>query len=477
MLGRLRQIAEARGGDARVALAEAELLSLAREYQAALAAANRAAELAFPIGAELVARSARRIRGESRAYLLSLAEARSELDQVAAEARAAGDRTNELLARAALLGLELRGGETAAAPVITELEEISDGLSALGQTGALGSALVAINQAEAYRGHFADADRALARAFDQARERDDPLGAAQALSARFVLEVRRGNYAAGVAAARAALPYFRASGDRIDLARTLAFLGDLELEDLEIDDARAHIAEAETLARSLGDEDLTSDVLVVTGTLNALLGNTESARQAMHEAIAIAERRSDLRGLGAAAYYLAGYEIYGDRPGDVEVYARRAAEAYEKTGDTDGVLDCAPLLAWAAIRRGDVAEADRLLAQLRTAVERDADSNQEISLIHAEALVAQAAGDRATEAAHWRRLREWARDNEIPRLELTTGLWEARARAASGAASGDLEAFVGPLLARAESKRLDFYVRELRALLGGSGAVAPAGRG
>jgi hypothetical protein len=194
-------------------------------------------------------------------------------------------------------------------------------------------------------------------------------------------------------------------------------------------------------------------------------------------AIANAERRSDLRGLGAAAYYLAGYEIYGDRPGDVEVYARRAAEAYEKTGDTDGVLDCAPLLAWAAIRRGDAAEAERLLVELRTTVERDADSNQEISLIHAKALVAQAAGDHATEAAQWRRLREWARENGIPRLELTTGLWEARALARSAAAPRDLEAVARPLLARAESKRLDFYVREFRALLETGGPIVASGRG
>ncbi|GMU65356.1 MAG: hypothetical protein AMXMBFR36_16300 [Acidobacteriota bacterium] len=477
VLGRLRQIADARGGDARVAHAEAELLSLAREHQAALAAASRAAELALPFGADVIERAARRIRGESRAYLLSLAEARSELDGVAADARASGDRANELLARAARLALELRGGETEAEPVIGELEEIVEGLGQLGQTRAQVLALVAINQAEVYRGRFAFAERALARALDLARERDDPLGIAQALSARFVLEVRSGDYAAGFVAAREALPYFRASGDRIDLARTLAFLGDLELESLEIDDARAHIAEAETLARSLGDEDLMSDVLVVNGTLNALLGNTESARQSMLEAIGIAERRSDLRGVGAAAYYLAGYEIYGDRPGDVEVYARRAAEAYEKTGDTDGVLDCAPLLAWAAIRRGDAAEAERLLAELRTAIERDADSNQEISLIHAEALVAQATGDSATEAAQWRRLREWARENGIPRLELTTGLWEARALARSAAAPRDLEAVARPLLARAESKRLDYYVREFRALLDAGGPTAASGRG
>jgi len=477
VLGRLRQIADARGGDARVALAEAELLSLAREYQAALAASNRAVELAFPIGADAVERAARRIRGESRAYLLSLAEARSELDGVAADARASGDRANELLARAARLALELRGGETEAEPVIGELEAIVAGLGTLGQTRGQVLALVAINQAEVYRGRFALAERALTRALDLARERDDPLGVAQALSARFVLEVRSGDYAAGFAAAREALPYFRESGDRIDLARTLAFLGDLEIESLEIDDARAHIAEAETLAKGLGDEDLMSDVLVVNGTLNALLGNTESARQSMLEAIGIAERRSDLRGVGAAAYYLAGYEIYGDRPGDVEVYARRAAEAYEKTGDTDGVLDCAPLLAWAAIRRGDAAEAERLLAELRTTVERDADSNQEISLIHAEALVAQATGDSATEAAQWRRLREWARENGIPRLELTTGLWEARALARSRAEPRDLEAVARPLLARAESKRLDFYVREFRALLDAGGPTAASGRG
>jgi serine/threonine protein kinase len=468
VLGRLRQLpaihsgASDSGGDPRIDLQEAEVAQQLSEFQRAAAAAAQARDRAHTLGATALGLRAERAHAEAIARLDRRDEARRALESLAKRDAAAGLARESAAARLALGGVLLRiAGDEETRQV---LETALAGLRAAGDERGQIMARVLLAVQAGKRGELAAAIGSADAALADARRIGDRWTEGYVLSQRLVLL----NWADDVAAVDAgidpALTALRDSGNRQVLMATLGNLAIVAIERLDLDQAEAYLVEAEGLARRVGSQLASASIDRSRGYLEQTRGDLDLARERYTSALEKARRAGVPLARGSYLSDLAWLELAADRPDAAEARAREAIEAFTAAGDARAARETEAVLAWTDARHGDAAAARRRIAVLRKAALEDGSETARFTLLGVEARVAAASGD-------WRRAVELRRQTVRMATEWKTRglLIEQQASLADALhGAGDrraLEKLVAEMLPEVERLGLRGIARDLRELL------------
>jgi tetratricopeptide (TPR) repeat protein/transcriptional regulator with XRE-family HTH domain len=128
--------------------------------------------------------------------------------------------------------------------------------------------------------------------------------------------------------------------------------------------ARAEIARAQDAARAVAGSWVVPYVLFGSGQLDLAMGQTAEGIHQLAEAISLAERIGDVMALRLAHGALAESDLLAGRA--EQAHARLAPLLGHLEQDETFAVLLLPLLAWAALERGRLAEADEIIAQTNT---------------------------------------------------------------------------------------------------------------
>jgi tetratricopeptide (TPR) repeat protein len=295
--------------------------------------------------------------------------------------------------------LELRGEYTTALSLYVQLEDIGRERAApkLQLAGVIGAASL-----QAVPTPLFDPEKALVnveRALDLAKKIGDPAGQAKAYWLQ-MLVLTRIDAKAAVVAGNASLDLARRYALREQEAFTLNDVSSNFQTLGQPERALQALKEARPIWRSLDNLPMLADSLARTAMLHGMLAQYDQAIDRAHESLAISDRTGNLWGqsygrIAIGLAYFARGELgpaireltrcvdlaeqagflypqvamrlilaiaYGEA-GDLETAARlaRLGRDAEKASPLPGQVSGEATLAWVAVRRGDLAEAERLL--------------------------------------------------------------------------------------------------------------------
>jgi tetratricopeptide (TPR) repeat protein len=171
----------------------------------------------------------------------------------------------------------------------------------------------------------------------------------------------RGAVATGRGHIAAALTLAEQLGDPGQLALTLALCGWLALLGGDWRGARADLDQALALSRQIDRSPLSAYPLILRARLSLAAGERATATTGAREALALAERHQDLQALRWASAVVAEVDVLEGRPA-------AASARLAPLLDRDGLEDCdvtvlLPVLAWAHLEYGQVAQATDVVGQ------------------------------------------------------------------------------------------------------------------
>ncbi|MFL6248408.1 MAG: protein kinase domain-containing protein [Thermoanaerobaculia bacterium] len=459
VLGRLRQLS---ANDPRIDLQEAEVAQQLSEYQRAAAAAARAREGAQKLGATAIGLRAERIHAEAIGRLDRREEARRALESLVKRDAAAGLVRETAAARLGLGTVLFRIASNEETRKV--LEMALAGFRVAGdERGQIMARLLLAMQA-GKRGELAAAIASADAAIADARRIGDRWTEGFALSQRLTLLNWADDAAAVDATIEPTLTALRDSGNRQVLMSTLANAAIVAIERADVEPAEAYLVEAEGLARRVGSQLASASIDRARGYLEQTRGDLALARESYTSALEKARRAGVPLAQGNYLLDLAWLELADDQPDAAEARAKEAIEAFTAGGDLRSVAALDAVLAWTDARHGNVASAQKRLAVLRKAAEEEGPEDAQFTYLGTEARVAAAAGD-------WRRAIELRR--ETVRIAKK---WNARglliqqqthlAYALKGAGERRaLEKLIAEMLPEVERLGLRGTARELRAML------------
>jgi serine/threonine-protein kinase len=462
LVGRLRQLAPstAGGGDPRIDLLEAEVAMQLSEYQRSAAAASRAQERSARVNAVAIGQRAARVHAEAMG-LLNPRDERRELTALIERNQALGLSNEAAAARLSLAFVAMRViGRDEARDI---LEAARKGCAQAGDRRCEISARTLFAMTDAMSGKITEAIRAVTAALADARAIGDRWCEGYVLSQLHVLYNWADDPASAKAMTEPLLAALRDSGNRKALSLTLTNLALMATEELDLEKTEEYLAEAQLLSRRVGSQLGNASIDRARGNLEETRGDYDLARKSYLAALRNARQAAVPWNVGNYLYDLAWLEVATERPVPAAEYARESIAVFQSIGDEQMVNDVEGVLAWSAAKQGKAAEAQKHLASMRAAVNKDSDSGR-FGLLDAEAHVAAASGD-------WRKVIDirkqtlrmaeaWKMNGVV--LEQQTHLAVAYQR------SGDrraLEKLVAEMMPKVESHGLRGIARELRALL------------
>jgi tetratricopeptide (TPR) repeat protein len=247
---------------------------------------------------------------------------------------------------------------------LERLEQEHDNLRAAWQWAAEGGRLemalrfgIALERFWVVRGYrnegLAFLERVLARSAEVATD-----VRAKALLAAARLAFIQSNYNRGEALAQESLELFRKLGDRRGIALSLDRAGMAAWRRGNFPAARALMEEALALFKEVGDQDRVAWSLFTLGLLNNKQGKYSKAYELLRESLALFRKSGNKRGIAASLTQLAG-TLFVSQSEQSLIYPllEEGLSLDREVGDKEGMAVSSLLLAWVALRQGDIATA------------------------------------------------------------------------------------------------------------------------
>jgi tRNA A-37 threonylcarbamoyl transferase component Bud32/tetratricopeptide (TPR) repeat protein len=374
-VARLRGLPDRQGKGPRIDLVEAEAALAVSEYQHAAAVASSAREGAERTGDTALARRAELAQGRALLRLSPPDEVDRRMAALYDAAEAAGD---EPTAIAALVLRALAARRAAHAGEAGRL--VADALPrarAAGEKRLEAQALILKGRLQGESGAVEQGLQTIEAALAIAIEANDVAAEAGALQIKMALLNWAGKDDAAMAVGKLAVERLRLSGDREQLLSVLSNFAIGHVDRAEFRDAEAAIAEAEPLARSLGNPRHRGAILRARGYLDEQRGDTDAARASYTAAIAAGREAGVDAVVATYLNNLAWLELNAERYDAAAAAAQEAAGLFRRGGDERSALEVEAVLACADAFHGDHASARRRLEELtRKAAESDSDSAQ-----------------------------------------------------------------------------------------------------
>ncbi len=464
-LGRLRQLApaDARGSDPRIDLVEAAVALQLSEFQRAAAAAARARDRAASVQAVALGQRAARLQADAIGQLDRRDEARRDLTAIAARNQALG-LTGEAAATRLTLGafmVRTAGSEETR----RTLDAALAGCIQAGDRRCEITARGLLAMMDGMAGKLEEAIAASRAQLADARALGDRWCEGYILSQLHVLYNWADDPEAHEAIRDPLLVALRESGNRRLLLTTLGNLSLARIDALDLEKAEAYISEADVLSRRVGSQLASASIDRARGYLEETRGDRELARKSYTAALEKARQAGVPWSVAQYGIDLATLELHADRVDAATEHARESIAAFTSVGDTVLVKAAEGVMAWSEARRGNHAEARRLLAALRQNAAEDGSDSARFSLLNIEGHVAAALGDwpRAIELRHQtiRMATAW----NVKAALIGEQVHLAEALKAAGRRR-ELETLVNGMLPDLERSGLHGVARELRAMIG-----------
>lgn len=462
-LGRVRQLGPRdAGGDPRIDLAEAEVALQLSEFQRAAAAAARARDRAATVKAVGLGQRAARLHAEAIGQLDRRDEARRDLTAIAARNQALG-----LTGEAAATRLALGAFMARSAPPEETRRTLDAALAGCIQAGDRRCEISArglLAMMDGMAGKLEEAIAASRAGLAGARAIGDRWCEGYVLSQLHVLYNWADDPEAHEAIRDPLLAALRDSGNRRLLLTTLGNLSLARIDALDLQKAEAYIAEADVLSRRVGSQLASASIDRARGYLEETRGDRDLARKSYTAALEKARQAGVPWSVAQYGTDLATLELHADRVDAATQHARESIAAFTSVGDTVLVKAAEGVLAWSEARRGNHAEARRLLAALRRNATEDGSDSARFTLLNIEGHVAAALGD-------------WPRAIELRRQTIRmASAWNVQAaligeqvhlaEALKGAGRRrELETLVNGMVPELERSGLHGVARELRAMI------------
>ncbi|HEX6477286.1 MAG TPA: tetratricopeptide repeat protein [Ktedonobacteraceae bacterium] len=181
---------------------------------------------------------------------------------------------------------------------------------------------------------------------------------AKALLAAARLAFIQSNYNRGEALAQESLELFRKLGDKRGIALSLDRPGMAAWRRGNFPVARALMEEALALFKEVGDQDRVAWSLFTLGLLNNKQGEYSKAYALLQESLALFRKLGNKRGIAASLTQLAG-TLFVAQSDQSLIYPllEEGLSLDREVGDKEGMAVSSLLLAWVALRQGDIATA------------------------------------------------------------------------------------------------------------------------
>ena len=463
-LGRLRQLApaDARGGDPRIDLIEAEVALQLSEFQRAAAAAARARDRAAVVQAVALGQRAARLHAEAIGQLDRRDEARRDLTALIARNQALG-LTGEVAAARLALGV-FTVQSAAREETRRTLDAALAGCIQAGNRRCEISARGLLAMMDAMAGNLEKAIATSRAGVADARAIGDRWCEGYVLSQLHVLYNWADDPEAHEAIRDPLLAALRESGNRRLLLNTLGNLALARIDALDLEKAEAYVAEADELSRRVGSQLASAAIDRARGHLEETRGDRDLARKSYTAALEKARQARVPWNIAQYSSDLATLELHADRVDAATQHAREAIAAFTSIGDTVLIKNVEGVMAWSEARRGNHAEARRLLAALRKDATEDGSDVKRFSLLNIEGHVAAALGD-------WERAIELRRETvrmasawDVQAALIGEQVHLAEALKAAGRRR-ELETLVNDMLPGLERSGLHGVARQLRAMI------------
>jgi tRNA A-37 threonylcarbamoyl transferase component Bud32/tetratricopeptide (TPR) repeat protein len=463
-LGRLRQLApaDARRGDPRIDLIEAEVALQLSEFQRAAAAAARARDRAATVQAVALGQRAARLHAEAIGQLDRRDEARRDLTAIAARNQALGLTGEAAATRLALGAFMVRSAGSE--ETRRTLDAALAGCIQAGNRRCEISARGLLAMMDGMAGKLEEAIAASRAGLADARALGDRWCEGYVLSQLHVLYNWADDPEAHEAIRDPLLAALRESGNRRLLLTTLGNLSLARIDALDLEKAEAYIAEADVLSRRVGSQLASASIDRARGYLEETRGDRDLARKSYTAALEKARQAGVPWSVAQYGTDLATLELHADRVDAATEHARESIAAFTSVGDTVLVKAAEGVMAWSEARRGNHAKARRLLAALRQNAAEDGSDSARFTLLNIEGHVAAALGDSQRAIELRRETIRMATAWNVKAALIGEQVHLAEALKAAGQRRA-LETLVNGMVPDLERSGLHGVARELRAMI------------
>jgi len=388
---RLRQLPGNLGEGPAIDLAEAEAALAVSEFQRAAATALTAEEGAKRAGDPALARRSRLVHARTLMRLAAPEEAERRVAAIFAEAEAAKD---EALAAEALIVRAMAARRAALneqAPIY-----IAEGIERAQALALPRVEIEGLNARGRFEGESGELDRGLAtleQALALARSVGWVTGEATALLYKSALLNWKGDSKAAFEVAAEAAERLRACGNREQLLTTLGNLAIVRIENGELAEAEAVIAEGEALQARIGTPIARAQIFRARAYLQDMRGDAGGARVAYRSAIDVAREAGLTSQLAVFLSDYAWFEVGWSQTEAAETAAKEAVTLFERGGDERTAIEVGGVVAYAEAKRGDVARARRHILRLRRAAAESDSGSARFAVRVAESRIHEALGE------------------------------------------------------------------------------------
>ena len=176
-----------------------------------------------------------------------------------------------------------------------------------------------------------------------------------------VLADERGDVATAEKALRKSTELARATGDRVQLARSLLSLGVVSRNAGDAERARELLTESLEIRRDLGDRAGLSPPLSNLALVALDAGETEQATVLLEESLALDREFDSTAGIAVNLVNLGWLALRVDEPERARPLLSEALRAFDELGDPDGIAECIEAVAVLAVSETHALQAARLI--------------------------------------------------------------------------------------------------------------------